>query len=365
VERTLILNAGSSSVKFRVYEDDAVVLDGMIDKLGTDATLELDGSRKIPITTHREAGLLIISLMPGKIQNVIHRVVHGGPYKRPMVMTKAVRAQLEKLVPLAPLHQPASLALIDLCAERLVARQIACFDTMFHWTLPKVARTYAIPQDLARKHGIVNYGFHGMAHEDMLTKALTFLGRTTPKGLRILTCQLGNGASLCAIKDGKSIDTTMGFTPLQGLMMGTRSGSIDPAIIEFLVENEHMTVEEVLDMLDERSGLLALGGSNDVRTLLRKESRGGERAKLALDVYAYHIRKRIGAYAAVMGGVDVLVLGGGVSKSLVMCRRILADLAHLGIAVTQRGPLVATGCVPILRVDVDEADRMYIQTRGM
>ncbi len=371
MERTLILNAGSSSVKFRVYTNGRIVLEGVIDEIGPGARLLVLGqeARRVPARTHREAGLFVRSLIRQRLDFVVHRVVHGGRYTRPVRITAAVRRELERLKPLAPLHMPLALELIMLFSTHSGAVQLACFDTMFHRTMPPVARTYALQPALAGRHGIERYGFHGMAHADLLAKGLALLGRKTARGTRIITCQLGNGVSLCAVRNGRSVDTTMGFTPLEGLVMGTRCGSIDPAIVAFLCEHERLSVREVLKLLENSSGLLGLAGSSDVRVLLARERQGDRAAGLALDVWSYGVKKAIGAYAAVLGGVDAVVLGGGVSQSAVMRGRILAGLEHLGIVVTTRSlrspPRVSSGEVPVFVVTVDEAGRMYALTSGL
>jgi len=235
--------------------------------------------------------------------------------------------------------------------------------------MPIVARTYAIPQELAAKHKIERYGFHGMAHEDLLVETLRMMDRKSARGLRVITCQLGNGVSLCAIKDGKSVDTTMGFTPLEGLVMGTRSGSVDPAIVDFLCEHEGISAHEAVSLLEQQSGLLALGGANDVRELLQRERVGSKDAKLALDVFAYHVRRQIGAYVAVLGGLDVLVLGGGIPRAPAMRERICHGMGQFGIELGKGGARrkapaeIGGGNVRIFVVEPDEQARMFALAR--
>jgi acetate kinase len=372
METTLILNAGSSTLKFRCYEGANVTLNGMIERIGSDATLCVDGEKERPIAarSHKKAGLVVLSLLDARPDMVVHRIVHGGARARPARLTPRVIAALKRLVSLAPLHLPAELALVELFAERTGALQVACFDTMFHRSMPAVARAYAIPRALARKHGIERYGFHGIAHQSLARSAARSLGRPL-RGLRIVTCQLGNGASVCAVRGGKSVETSMGFSPLEGLVMGTRSGSLDPSIVAFLCERERMTPARVLDMLERKSGLLALGGHSDVRDLLRRERGGDASARLALDVFAHRARMHIGACIAALGGADAIALGGGISRAPAMRARILKGMDGLGIALDARrlkarAPArIGKGSVKIFVFDVDEQQEMFALTRGM
>ncbi len=376
---TLIINAGSSSVKFRLYATSTskptIVMDGVVDRIGTStgATLEVTTGTKnipekneqsVPIKNHKEAGMLILSLMREyDVALVVHRAVHGGKHTESAKITKELIAELHKLSVLAPLHLPHAIELMELFAEQHV-NGIVCFDTMFHANMPLVAKTYPIPQDLANKHNIIRYGFHGIAHEAMAQEAAR-LEKKNYKQLKIITCQLGNGVSLCAIKGGKSIETSMGFTPLEGVMMGTRSGDIDPAIMPFLLSHEGMNAESCLSMLEEKSGLLAVGGACDVRDLLAKEKSGDANAKLALDLFAHKIRMRIGSYVAILGGVDLVVLGGGIARSHKMRERILIDLDCFGIVLDKKANLqkglpikLHKGKTPIYVIDVDEQEHM-------
>lgn len=370
MERALIINAGSSSVKFRLFGCEPV-LEGVVDRIGNGSFLDIGhGEQQMPIASHKEAGILILSLLPVRPELVIHRIVHGGPRRHPTILDRSEIASLLRLAPLAPLHMPSALSLVELFGERLEVPQVGCYDTMFHRTMPRIARTYAIPQDLARKHGIEHYGFHGIAHGALARQSKELFGRAHE---RSITCQLGNGASVCAIKGGKSVDTSMGFTPLEGLMMGTRSGDIDPAIVEFLCEREGMSVAEVTLMLEHESGLKALAGTNDVRDLLRRKDAA---ARFALDLFAYRVRKQVGAYIAALGGVDAIVLGGGVARSSLMRRRLLSGLSELGVVLDERkiarAPPVefGSGRVACCAIEVDEQEEMlrlvkhFLQGRG-
>ena len=378
---TLIINAGSSSVKFRLYLNSAIAVDGVVDAIGKNARLsfvknkvyqEMQGVR-VQARNYTEAANEIINVLENfvalkKIKSVVYRVVHGGLYSEPQRITPSVLKELEKFAPLAPLHQPQSMTLIRFFMQQLKARHIACFDTMFHAKMPALANTYAIPRALAQKYKIMRYGFHGLSHASLLRAAEQYAGK---KYQKVITCQLGNGISLCAIRNGKSVDTTMGFTPLEGLPMGTRSGSIDPAIIPFLCKHEKKTPRQVLSLLEHESGLKALSGFSDIRDLLAGEKRGDARCKFALDFFAYHIRKQIGAYVAALNGLDCLILGGGISRAPKMRQRILSGLETLGIVLNQKvlsheSPVcISKGKVAIWIVETDEQGYMYEITKGL
>jgi acetate kinase len=367
---SLVLNAGSSSVKFRFYEGDRTLIGGVIDGIGGTAKVDIGTTsvmRKVP--DYNEAGRIILETLAGRrVDKIIHRVTHGEYHDKPAIVTPAMIAELKLLIPLSPLHLPASIDLMTFFMARTRAKHIACFDTMFHRTLPDVAKLYAIPQDIARKHGIYRYGFHGIAHEAMLLEAQRLAGR---KFDRVITCQLGNGASVCAIKDGKSIDTSMGLTPLEGLAMGTRSGDIDPAVVIYLAHHAQMTPEEVLELLEKKSGLKGLAGDSDVRKLLERELQGDKHAALALDIFAYRTRKYIGAYIAALGGVDCIVLSGGIPRAPKMRERILTNLEEFGIilnsaALQQPMPVqLSSGKVVVWAIEVDEQEHMRRITEKM
>jgi acetate kinase len=268
-----------------------------------------------------------------EISGVGHRVVHGGEqYAASVVIDDDVMKAIEKCVELAPLHNPPNITGIREAQALLPGlKQVAVFDTAFHQTMPPAAYLYGLPYDLYEKYKIRRYGFHGTSHRFVAARAMQMMKRF-PENTNIITCHLGNGASVTAIEHGKSIDTSMGFTPLEGLMMGTRSGDIDPAIIEFL-ENRGMTSRDVNSMLQKKSGLLGLSGiSNDLRDLEAEAAKGNPRAVEALDVYAYRVRKYVGAYVANLVKVDALVFTGGIGQNGVKMReRICHRLENLGI----------------------------------
>jgi acetate kinase len=264
-----------------------------------------------------------------------HRVVHGGTrFSAPVRLDPEVVQQLRDLTDLAPLHQPKSLAGIDAVGGALHdVPAVACFDTAFHATLPPAASTYALPEEWRRRWAVRRYGFHGLSHAYASRRAAEMLDRSVAE-LRVVVCHLGAGASLCAVGGGRSADTTMGFTPLEGLVMATRSGSVDPGLVLWLLERAGLTEREVAEALEHRSGLLGLGGSKDMGELLEQAAAGGEEARLAVDVYVHRLVAGVAAMAAALGGLDVLVFTGGVGEHATAVRKAATDrLAFLGVGV--------------------------------
>jgi acetate kinase len=319
--RILVVNAGSSSLKLRVLDAaDAVV-----------ATADLPAPRG-----STDAGVIAGAVAGfGAIRAVGHRIVHGGTrYGGPVLLDDEVEANLRALTDLAPLHQPKSLAALAAVKAALPdVPAVACFDTAFHAGMPAAATTYAIPVEWRKRWALRKYGFHGLSHAYASRRAAEMLGRPV-EDLRIVTCHLGAGASLAAILGGRSVDTTMGFTPLDGLVMATRSGSIDPGLVLWLEGHVGMPPEELASTLEHRSGLLGLAGTADMRAILVAEAAGNEAAALGLGVYLHRLRASIAAMVAAMGGLDVLVFTGGVGENAPAIRaRVAADLAYLGVAV--------------------------------
>ena len=313
----LTVNAGSSSLKL------ALLADGSDDPVWAKVAE--------PDALIAELGSL------GPIDAVGHRIVHGGErFREAVLIDRDVRAALDELTALAPLHQPKSLAALDAVTRALPdVPAVACFDTAFHATLPPAARAYALPAEWVQRWGLRRYGFHGLSH--------AYIARVTD-GRRVVSAHLGAGASLCAINDGRSVDTTMGFTPLEGLVMATRSGSVDPGLLLWLVERTELSEPEIADALEHASGLLGLSGSADMRAVLDARERGGERATLAVDVYVHRLRSGIAAMAASLGGVDVVVFTGGVGENAAPIRdETVAGLGFLGefrvLTVTAREDL--------------------------
>ncbi|MGI8879696.1 MAG: acetate/propionate family kinase [Jatrophihabitans sp.] len=319
--RVLVVNAGSSSLKLRL-------LDG-VDALeqSSDLPAGADG-----IDTDRLADVL--RDWP-TAQVVGHRIVHGGSrFTGPVRIDAGVRAQLGDLTDLAPLHQPKSLAALDAVTALLPdVAAVACFDTAFHSTIPPEASTYAIPREWRERYQVRRYGFHGLSHAYCSATAATLVGRRLDD-LRVVTCHLGAGASLAAVLNGCSVDTTMGFTPLEGLVMATRSGTVDPGLVLWLEEHENLTPHEVATALEERSGLTALAGTGDMREVEAAADRGEADALLALDVYVHRLVSGIAAMSAATGGIDVLAFTGGVGEASPLVRRRAADrLGYLGVAI--------------------------------
>jgi acetate kinase len=274
----------------------------------------------------------------GQAQAVGHRIVHGGERFRGAVRIDVQsEAAIRELADLAPLHQPKSLAALDAVSEALPRLPaVACFDTAFHATMPAAATTYALPAQWRERWGLRRYGFHGLSHAWVARRVPQLLGGEA-SGLRIVSCHLGAGASLCAIKDGKSLDTTMGFTPLEGLVMATRSGSVDPGMLLWLLEHEKISAPELADVLEHRSGLLGLAGSADMREILARASAGEDLAAFALEVYVHRLRAAIAAMVASLGGLDALVFTGGVGEHASELRgQAAAGLAFLGVAVDEQ-----------------------------
>ena len=336
--RVLVINSGSSSIKFRLVEvieearggltNKPALLQGAVKGIGSVASFELIGqtagrsTATLEIRDHAHALRVLLDRLAGslgEIEAVGHRVVHGGDeYVKSTLITEQVEAGIDALSELAPLHNPSCLAGIRgaRAAFGKTLPMVAVFDTAFHQTMPEVAKRYAIPVDLANRHRIRRYGFHGIAHASLADGYAAATG-TPLENVRLITLQLGNGCSVAAIAQGRSVETSMGFTPLEGLVMGTRSGDVDAAIVSYLAEREKVEAAEVERWLNERSGLLGLSGrSNDMRELLRAvEQEQDKRAEFAIDLFCYRVRKYLGAYVAVLGGVDAIVFGGGIGEN--------------------------------------------------
>jgi acetate kinase len=332
IMRVLVINCGSSSVKISVYDsiEKRHLLSFKAERLGTEEAnvRDLDGVRiDIPNANHEQALVKITTYVSQEIHAVVHRVVHGGKtFSQPVRIDSSVIENIRALIPLAPLHNPANIAGIE-AAQKLFGDvpHIAIFDTAFHATLPRRAQTYAIPRDIAEKYSIRRYGFHGPSHEWVAQRAAAYLEQDI-EDLRIITCHLGNGASCCAIEYGRSIETSMGMTPLEGLVMGTRCGDIDPGILCTLMREEGLSATEMEEFLNRSSGLAGLSGiGNDMRDIAQAAEEGSDEARLAINVYTHRIRKYIGSYAAVMGGVDAIVFTAGVGENSARIREQVAQ----------------------------------------
>ena len=331
--RLLCLNAGSSSLKLALYAVDAAgetrLLGAAAQEIGRpDSGVRVDGSlRPMPLPDHRTAlETLLQALELSPVDAVGHRLVHGGEHTQPERLTPALRERLEALVPLAPLHIPPALSILDAAAKHLPGvPQVACFDTAFHRTLPEIARRLPLP---GRYHerGVRRYGFHGLSYEYIVRR----LGERA-RG-RLVVAHLGNGASLAALRDGRSVDTTMGLTPTGGVMMATRSGDLDPGVLLYLLREEKLEPDALEELLDARAGLLGVSGrSGDMAELLAASDPA---ARLAVALFCYQVRKAVGSLAAALGGLDRLVFTGGIGEHAAPVRaRVCEGLAHLGIAL--------------------------------
>ncbi|MBS1542323.1 MAG: acetate kinase [Bacteroidetes bacterium] len=351
--KVFVINSGSSSIKYQLFDMPSaqVICSGIVDRIGQDgASVTYSFSRSdksdkqkhmIPIRDHA-AGLQEVARLltdpvvgvirdPEEIEVVGHRVVHGGEsFSDTMVITEEVKEKIRNLFPLAPLHNPPNFLGIEV-AEKIFrhAKQVAVFDTAFHQTMPPVAYRMAIPNEFYDKHQIRAYGFHGTSHKYVSERAAEYLKNSKA---RIITIHLGNGCSMAAVQDGKCIDTTMGLGPMNGLIMGTRTGDIDQSVIFHLVKQLGYSLEDVNTILNKKSGMLGLTGFSDMRDVKAARERGDKMAELAYDMYAYHIRKYIGAYMAVLNGVDALVFTAGVGENDALTRELSTrNLESLGI----------------------------------
>ena len=347
----LIINAGSSSLKYQLMDPDTGVVSakGLCERIGIDGRLNhnVNGTKTvkdIPMPTHSEAIQAVLAILVDPVEGVIkstdeidavgHRVLHGGmEFFDSCIINDEVIAAIEKCIPLGPLHNPANLMGIRACqAVMPTTPQVAVFDTAFHMTMPPVAYRYAIPTEYYKNDSIRRYGFHGTSHKYVTKRAIELMGR---KDIKLVNCHLGNGSSMSAVKDGKCQDTSMGLTPLAGVPMGTRSGDLDAAVVQFIMNKYGMSADECLNMLNKKSGVLALSGvSSDFRDIEGEAEKGNEDCQLALDKFAYEVRKYIGSYAAALGGLDCLVFTAGVGENSGSMRaRICEGLEYLGVKI--------------------------------
>ncbi len=350
--KILVLNSGSSSIKFQLFQmsESRAIASGMVAQIGehdSNISMEYGGEvleKKRFIENHHDGLTLMNQLLKessvlhslDELGAIGHRVVHGGEkFSKPVIVDVEVLSEIQKLIPLAPLHNPANLDGIKVMMKQAPSvPQVAVFDTAFHSTIPKYAYMYALPYENYERDGVRRYGFHGTSHYYVSKEATKFL---KVKKLNAITLHLGNGASMSAIKETKCIDTTMGLTPLEGLIMGTRSGDIDPAILFYLSRKHNLDIDELDKLLNKQSGLKGICGSNDMREVEQKATNGDIKAQLALDMFAYRIKKYIGAYAAVIGRLDCIVFTGGIGENDVDTReRCCEGLGHLGIKIDKK-----------------------------
>jgi len=354
--KVLVINAGSSSLKYQLIDMDThgVVAKGLCERIGIDGSklTHKNTAQKSetvfekPMKDHSDAISMVIDALVSPECGVIksmdeigavgHRVVHGAEtFADSCVIDDKVMEALRACVPLAPLHNPANIIGIEACAKLMPnTKQVGVFDTAFHQTMPEEAYMYALPYEMYKEHRIRKYGFHGTSHKFVSAEAAKFLGKPAEE-LKIITCHLGNGSSVSAVKNGKCVDTSMGFTPLDGVVMGTRCGSIDPAVVTYLVNNCDMTAAEVDSLMNKKSGVLGVSGvSSDFRDLSAAADEGNERAKIALDMFTYQVKRYIGSYMAVLNGADAIVFTAGIGENDYDVRRKATEgLENLGIEI--------------------------------
>lgn len=352
----LVINCGSSSLKFQLInsESEKVLAKGLCERIGIDGSLTYQpaGGEKVKsdkaMPTHTEAIQFVIDALTDAETGVVksldeigavgHRVVHGGEkFASSVVITDEVKAAIEECNDLAPLHNPANLIGINACQKLMPGTpMVAVFDTAFHQTMPEKAYMYGLPYEYYDKYKVRRYGFHGTSHSFVSKRAAELAGKSYDD-LKTVVCHLGNGASICAVENGKSVDTSMGLTPLEGLVMGTRSGDIDPAIIEFVAKKEGKTLDEMMNVLNKKSGMLGISClSSDGRDLEQAAEKGDDKAQAALDIFAYRVIKYVGAYAAAMNGVDAIVFTAGIGENDAACRsKVCKSLTYLGAEIDE------------------------------
>ena len=351
--KVLVINCGSSSLKYQVIDmtNEELICKGLVERIGIEGSV-IEHKRpnaekfvlEVPMKDHKEAIGHVIDALTDKDHGVIadmseigavgHRVAHGGEYfSKSEIITDKAKEEIAKLFTLAPLHNPANMLGIEACMEAMPGTpMVAAFDTSFHQTMPKESYMYALPYEYYEKYGVRRYGFHGTSHRFVSEKAAKMLGKDI-EDTKIITCHLGNGSSITAVKGGKCFDTSMGLTPLEGMVMGTRCGDVDPAAITFIQEKENLDPKATDAMMNKKSGLLGLSGvSSDMRDVQKAAAEGNERAQMTLDVFVHRVKHYIGAYAAEMNGVDAIVFTAGIGENDTLSRKLIMDgLDFLGI----------------------------------
>ncbi len=352
--KVLIVNAGSSSLKYQLIDmdDEKTLAKGLVERIGIDGsklTQNVNDKKFVveaEMSNHVEASRYMIRALTDKevgalsdmggINAVGHRVLHGGErFTKSVIIDDEVMDAIEANIPLGPLHNPANLMGIKACKQVMPdTPMVAVFDTAFHQTMPPEAYMYGVPFEYYERLKVRRYGFHGTSHRYVSARAAEFLGKNR-EDLRIITCHLGNGSSICAVNRGKCVDTSMGLTPLEGLVMGTRSGSMDPAILQYIMNNENIDIDTLLNILNTSSGLLGISGiSSDMRDVDKAAEEGNKRASLAREMLYRGVKKYIGAYAAIMGGVDVIVFTAGIGENGILLRqRVMEGMEYLGAKI--------------------------------
>ncbi|PRR78959.1 Acetate kinase [Clostridium liquoris] len=381
--KILVINCGSSSLKYQLIDmaNEDALAKGLVERIGIEGSIltqKANGEKFVieePMKDHKDAIKLVLSALVNKKHGVIkdmseiaavgHRVVHGGEkYANSVLIDDEVMKSIEDCIKLAPLHNPPNIIGINACKALMPnTPMVAVFDTAFHQTIPEYAYIYAIPYELYKKYGIRKYGFHGTSHRYVSKVAADMMGKDI-SDLKIITCHLGNGASLCAVDGGKSVETSMGFTPLEGVAMGTRSGSIDPAIITYLMQELNLSIEEVNNLMNKKSGVYGISGvSSDFRDIEKAAAEGNHRAQLSLDVFHYKIKRYIGSYAAVMGGVDCVVFTAGLGENDPSSRsKICKGLEFLGINIDEKKNNEGRGFAKVISTDDSKVKVFVIPT---
>ena len=354
--KVLVINCGSSSLKYQLIDSrsEEVLAAGLCERIGIDGRMTHTPSsgntvvKNDPLPDHGAAIQSVLSALTDKAHGVIsslgeigavgHRLVHGGEkFAASVIINDEVIAEVEACNDLAPLHNPANLIGVRACRQIMPdVPMVGVFDTAFHQTMPPKAYLYGIPHQYYQEHKVRRYGFHGTSH-NYVSQRVHHLAELDPDNSRVIVCHLGNGASVTAVKNGKSVDTSMGLTPLEGLIMGTRSGDLDPGVIEYIAKKEHMTLEEVLKVLNKESGVLGLSGvSSDFRDLAEAMEQGNEQAAVAVEAFCYRVAKHIGAYTAALNGVDAIVFTAGIGENAAHIRSMICDyLGFLGITIDE------------------------------
>lgn len=368
----LVINCGSSSLKFQLINSDteAVLAKGLCERIGIDGklTYQPEGGEKTTedkaMPTHTEAIQFVIDALTDNERGVVasldeigavgHRVVHGGEkFATSTIITEEVFKAIEECNDLAPLHNPANLIGIEACQKLMPGTpMVAVFDTAFHQTMPDKAFMYGLPYEYYEKYKVRRYGFHGTSHSFVSKRTAEIIGESY-EDTKTVVCHLGNGASICAVLNGKSVDTSMGLTPLEGLVMGTRSGDIDPAILEFIAKKEDMDITALMNMLNKKSGVQGVSGlSSDFRDLTAGAEAGNKRAQIAIDVFAYRVAKYVGSYAAAMNGVDVIAFTAGIGENVCLVREKVCEyLGYLGIKLNKEANATRGEEIEISTVD--------------
>lgn len=353
--KILVINCGSSSLKYQLFnmDDHSVMAKGLCERIGIEGSLLKHTKAGMdtvemekPMADHKDAVAIVLDMLVDKEYGVIadvseisavgHRVLHAGQkYSDSVIVTEDVKNVVRECFDLGPLHNPANLIGIEACEHAMPGTpNVAVFDTAFHQTMPEKAYMYAIPYEYYEKYGVRRYGFHGTSHAFVSAKAIEF-GGLDKDNSKVIVCHIGNGGSVSAVLNGKCVDTSMGLTPLEGLIMGTRSGDIDPAVVQFIAHKENKTLDEMLNILNKKSGVLGMSGvSSDFRDLTKAANEGNHRAQVALEAYAYRIAKYVGAYTAAMNGVDAIVFTAGVGENNGSIRKNICDyLGYLGVEI--------------------------------